>query len=137
MKLRAVSIGMSSGVLLGIECFLMYTCPQDDIVSMLCAPFFFLLFCGFPPIVSIFLSVRSKSPISQIVLATTSLLYGSWFAYVCYDAFFVNLDPQSAIILVFVGIYALPVLLPLWITARVVDMWHCKKSKQNLNGSEP
>ena len=60
--------------------------------------------------------------------ATASLLYGIWFAYVMYDAFYVHVAPQIAIIIIFVGIYALPVLLPLWIVAFVLNVYYVKKS---------
>ncbi|MDR0327648.1 MAG: hypothetical protein LBI05_05055 [Planctomycetaceae bacterium] len=77
--------------------------------------------------VSIVLSVCTKSPISQVIPAAASLLYGVWYAYIVYDSFCVNVDAQSAIVLVFVGIYALPVLLPLWLAAIVVDIRHRNK----------
>jgi cation transporter-like permease len=82
----------------------------------------FLSFAGFPLIVSIGLSVWVKNSISQIIMAAASLLYGGWFAYAVYDAFYVNLDPQSPLIIIFVGIYALPILLLLWTIAAVIHV---------------
>ena len=87
----------------------------------------FLLFCGFPPVVSIMLSMGSKNPLPHIILTTASLLYGGWFAYVVYNAFFVHLDPQSGIAVLLVGIFSLPVMVPLWILAPCLDLYLTKK----------
>jgi len=60
-----------------------------------------------------------------------------------YNAMFVNRDPQSGLALLVVGIYALPVLLPLWITAVLLNRHHAKQSEmqsepQSVDGeSEP
>ena len=128
MNIRTLSIGLSAFVLLGIVC----PCigPRESIIDTILAPFAILGVCGFPPIVSMFFANRSTSPISQIILAGTSLLYGVWFAYLYYDAFYVNLDPQSGIIVFLAGIVALPVLLPLWTTAIFIEMLHRPKKPE-------
>jgi len=128
MNLRTISIGLSSSVLLGIICFGIYIGPRDNIIDFIFAPFFVLLVAGFPPIVSMSLSARSKNSISQMILMTTSLLYGIWFAYVANNAFYVHVTSTSAIIILFVGIYFLPVSLPLWITAYVIEILYRKKN---------
>ena len=129
MSLRFLTIGLSGIVFLGIIGFLVYITSFGGLINIVFGTLLFSAFCGFPPVVSIILSVRSKSPFAHITLMIASLLYGGWFAYVAYDAFFVNLDPQSGIVMIFVGVYALPVLLPLWITAVLLNRHYAKQSE--------
>ena len=131
MNFRNVTIILSSIILLGMIGFVGSKTTRggiDFIIGMA----FFLPFYGLPPIVSMVLSVISKNPFSQGLLATTSLLYGIWFTYAMYLAFYVDLDPQSGLVILFVGIYALPVLLPLWIVTLVLNAYYTKKSASVL-----
>jgi hypothetical protein len=114
--MRNITIGLSTAVLLGAMAFVgSKTTPSVE--GMVYALLIFMPFYGFPPIVSIVLAIRRKSPFAHMFLSLASLLYGVWFAYVMHDAFYANPDPQSPILIAFVGVYALPVLLPLWIAA--------------------
>ena len=139
MNLRNVTIGISCIILIGMIGFSVYITSFGGLINIVFGTLLFLALCGFPQIVSIMLSVRSKNPFSHITLMIASLLYGGWFAYIEYDAFFVNLDPQSGIAMIFIGVYALPVLLPLWIAAIVLNRYHAKQSEpQSLDDeSEP
>jgi hypothetical protein len=108
----------------------MFATSGQGLMHMVLGVLLLLMFGGGPPVVSIIVSICSKSSISQVILAGTSLLYGVWFAYIVYETFYVHPDPQSGIILVFVGICALPVLLPLWLIAVVVDIvMRCRKKQ--------
>jgi len=124
---RYLSFCLSGLVLIGI-CLAnaLPNLSSGNILLAIAGVLFFLGFCGFPPMVSIALSVLSKKPFSHIILATSSLLYGAWFADVYYDAFYLHLDPQSAIALIFVGVYFLPVLGPLWLAVLVNEFWRKK-----------
>ena len=130
MNLRAISITLSVGVLLGIMGFGLHTASLRSIVDVLVISLFILSFSGFPPIVSIMLAGCAKNAISQTVSAMASLLYGLWFAYAVYDCFYVNLDAQSGLIFIFVGFWALPVLLLLWLAALVIEIRHRKKQAE-------
>ena len=128
MNIRTPSIGLSAFVLLGMISFVAYIAFPNGLAGILYASLVFSWFYGFPPIVSMVLSYRSKSPISQMILAGTSLLYGLWFSCIMYYVFSIAPpDAQNGLIILFVGIYALPVLLPLWIIAYFVDWRSCKK----------
>lgn len=70
-----------------------------------------------PLLVSIALTFYVWSRLSLIILSTGSILYGIWFGYVYMIAFHWYVDPQSAIALAFVGIYSLPVMIPVWLIA--------------------
>ena len=54
---------------------------------------------------------------SQLPLTVSSVLYLLWFAYVYRDVFYGHPDAQSPIALLFVGVYALPVMLAAWLIA--------------------
>ena len=133
MKLRNISIGLSGLVLLGLVCMVGYQAfgyndgVIDVVIKMIAMPFM-LLFYGFPPIVSIMLAYYYfKKTIPLIIAMAASLLYVPWFAYIYHDAFYANVDPQSAILLVWVGIYFLPVLSPLLLTAIIIEYRSRKK----------
>ena len=129
MKLRTLSIGLSTVVLVGVMCVPAYLGAHDGIANMLFATLFLLPFCGFPPIVSMVIAGYSKASTPQIITATASFLYGIWFIYIANLAFS-TVDAQGGLIFLFVGIYALPVLLPLWITALVLETRHRKKQAE-------
>ena len=95
---------------------------------------FLLLFFGLPPVISIILSAILRRPLSQIILAAASLLYGLWFLCMAGTLFtFPSPEPGmhalkflflifshlvSSLFSVFV---ALPALLVMWIAALLVD----------------
>jgi uncharacterized protein (DUF2062 family) len=106
------------------------TGSSGGIEKMLFGTLLFLPFYGFPLIVSIVLSAWTKNSFSQCILSAASLLYGVWFAYAVYGAFYVSPDPQSGLIFVFVGFGFLHVLLPLWLVARFVERRHRKKNQK-------
>jgi hypothetical protein len=58
--------------------------------------------------------VRATSTRAQTILLIAMLAYFAWLAFVYVDAFYIHPDPQSPIALLFVGVYALPVLALLW-----------------------
>ncbi len=124
MNLRTVTIGISSLVLLGTMGFVGTHASKD---AWFYALMFFLPFYGFPPVVSILLSAMMKKVASQIILSIASILYGAWFAYAVYGSFYLHPDPQGGLIIIFVGIYFLPVLLPLWVIAGFME-WKAKSN---------
>jgi hypothetical protein len=63
------------------------------------------------------LSFYSKRSISQSILLASTITYSLWLWFVYMSAMHWHPDAQSAIAFVFVGIYSLPVMIPLWITA--------------------
>lgn len=70
-----------------------------------------------PMAVTLLLTCFCHRPLSLALLMTSTVLYAAWFFLVYLDVFYWHLDPQSAIALLFVGIYSLPVMLPLWAVA--------------------
>lgn len=58
---------------------------------------------------------------SQAVLMTATIAYAIWFAYVYSMAIIWGTDAQSPIALLFIGVFSLPVMVPLWIVAGILN----------------
>lgn len=72
----------------------------------------------FPHAFSHFVAVRMQPVFSgHLCLLIAMLLHALWFFYLYGEVFYWSLDPQGAIIFIFAGFYALPVLIPLWALA--------------------
>tara|TARA_A100000171_G_scaffold37536_1_gene36578 strand:+ start:292 stop:657 length:366 start_codon:yes stop_codon:yes gene_type:complete len=82
---------------------------------------FFVPFTLGPHAVSHALCFVLKSCGAAILLGIGMLAYVSWFFFVYIDAFYWNLDAQSAIALLFVGVVSLPVMIPVWAVALVLE----------------
>ena len=74
-----------------------------------------------PHAVSHVLCFLLKSHRAAVVLSAGMLAYCAWFFFVYVDVFYVHLDPQSAIALLFVGVVALPLMIPVWVVAFALD----------------
>ncbi|MBK1834112.1 hypothetical protein [Roseibacillus ishigakijimensis] len=77
---------------------------------------------------SIYLSSFCLERFCQILLTVGSLLYGGWFAFVYLSAFHWHLDAQSSIALLFVGIYSLPIMIPIWLVSATVHRRRLNKN---------
>jgi hypothetical protein len=95
------------------------------VAGLLLAPFSF----G-PLVVTAGLAIALRSRPAQIVLSLSSILYAAWFGYVYAQAVHINPDPQSPIAFLFVGIYAVPVLVVLWIAAGAAH-WYARTARAN------
>ena len=104
-------VALIGGVLLVIK--------SEPIVGGL---FFFPFSLG-PLFVSMIIASSLRSVLSQISLCIGSILYGFWFGYVYMCAFYWHIDPQSAIALFFVGMYSLPVMLPMWMITYILQYY--------------
>lgn len=82
---------------------------------------FFVPFTLGPHAVSHWLCFVLKSRGAAILLAVGMLAYAAWFFFVYVDAFYVHPDPQSPIALLVVGVVSLPVMVPVWVGALVLD----------------
>jgi hypothetical protein len=78
---------------------------------------FMALFSISPLLITLLLSFKAGSRLSQRLLLASTLVFSAWFALIYLDAFYWNIDPQSAIVLLTVGILSLPVMIPLWVIA--------------------
>ena len=123
MNLRTVTIGLSAAVLLGTIGFGLTIGGLNELTVFITL---FLPLCCFPQIVSIVISICTRHPVSQILSATASLLYT--FNLVGYIVHTMS-GQGNALIVFCLGILHLPILLPLWITALVIDVKHRKKTE--------
>jgi hypothetical protein len=95
---------------------------------------FFVPFAFGPLTVTIGLAFACRSTLAQYLLTVSSALYGAWFAFVYVQACYVNPDPQSPIVFLFVGIYAIPVLAIFWIAAAIAH-WRNWESTASYTAS--
>lgn len=70
-----------------------------------------------PLFVTLILGFFSERKISLLLLMASTAAYAAWFSYIYLDAFYWHLDPQSGLAFLFMGVYSLPVMLPLWVLA--------------------
>ena len=67
-----------------------------------------------PLVLSLYASLRTNNKASQITLVIGSVLYGGFFIYLYGGLFYRSPSPQSGIVLLFMGFYSLPVMIPIW-----------------------
>ena len=140
MNCRYISIGLSAVVFLGIAGVfgvfgLLFSGPLDPfsafLNTLLC-----IALLGFPPIISITISVFSKHIASHIFSAIISLLYGSAIAYVIISIVFFGAPAGSPVMALLGGILLLPILLPLWIVNIVIEVC-CRIRHRKKNQPTP
>ena len=88
-----------------------------------------------PMIVSLLLGAAAASRRSLVTLLISNILYFGWFFWVYISAFYLHPDAQAGITLLFVGIYSLPVMIPLWIIAMCLRRSKNTKSEQDGSGN--
>ncbi len=87
--------------------------------SHLMGVLFFAPFVLGPLVVSALAAYWISSRTSQLILLMSALLYSAWFVLAYLELFYWHLDPQNGIAFLLVGIYSLPVMIPLWIAAYI------------------
>ena len=107
-------------IVVGVLCLVAQSNPAGAAVN------FLPLSLG-PLFISLILSLWLIEKRCQKILRIGSVLYALFFAYIFLSSFYWNVDPQSAIALVFIGFYSLPVMIPIWISAVVMHF----KQKEN------
>ena len=125
--------GLSFGILLGmIQCGLDIGC-DFGIVGAVVGVLLFLSCCGFPLIVSQILLYHTKNSISQVIFSGVILLYGiGILGCECYILSFLRGTQYERLIL-FSGLVSLPALLPLWLTAYIIERRYRKQNNPSLN----
>ena len=127
--LRIFSIGLAGLVLLGIVVCMLYEYPLENAKALFLTMFFSLGLCGFSAGVSGLLAFFTTSRISLVILTVASLLYGIFFACVA-EGINNSRDNQAGMVFLIVGFISLPVMVPLWIAALVVEWRHHRKMKK-------
>ena len=75
----------------------------------------------FPHAINHILIGTFRSNKALAILMTAQIGFAFWFYYLYVWAFYISLDALSALALVIVGIYAFPVMLILWIGAKICE----------------
>ena len=91
---------------------------------------FFVPFALGPLFVSLVIAVNSPYRSCQIILTVGSGLYSAWFGFVFLNAFYYHVDAQSSIALIFIGIFSLPIMIPIWLITLVLRRRNKLKGEQ-------
>ena len=89
--------------------------------SSLWGSLFIITFTLLPILINMFFALALNSKRSQIILSIGSVIYSIWFSLVYLSAFYWHIDAKSEIAILFVGIYSLPVMVPIWILAHILN----------------
>ncbi len=103
-----------TSTVLAITAGLIFLGRQSDSTGGL---LFFVPFTLGPLFVTLLLDFFVHRRLALGLLLASTLIYFAWFLFVYLSAFYWHPDAQGAIALLFIGIYSLPVMIPLWITA--------------------
>jgi hypothetical protein len=87
----------------------------------------FVPFALGPLLINLSQSNYWRSAGSQVVLLVASVAYAIWFSYFYAIAIVWGTDAQSPTALMFIGIYSMPIMVPLWIVAGVLD-WRSSRT---------
>lgn len=107
--------GITLGVIVMIAVMLAF--KASDLMGVL----YFIPFTAGPLFVSLAMALMLSRPAAQMTLAVGSLLYAVYFIWCYLSIFYWNVDPQSPIGLVFLGIISLPVMLVVWLIAGLLS----------------
>ncbi len=98
-------------------CVLMLCLKSQPVYGAL----FFIPFVMYPHAITHIVLHRVKTKAAQIILMIALISYFAWFTFIYINVFYLFLDAQSAIALLFVGIYATPIMLIFWLTIWLVE----------------
>jgi len=131
MKLRNVTI-WTTGLVLIVTVILPYLLICIDVI-----PFHgfdtigtIILIWGYsslPLIISLVIAKRLKHDIPALLLLGSTFVYGLWYAFAFYS-FAVSSAGLACLMIFAVGILSLPVMIPAWITALLLNSYYVKKS---------
>jgi hypothetical protein len=97
------------------------------LVSSLLAAMFFLLLTGSPLVVSLILAKKLKPfVIPSLLLFVSTIAYGIWFVSIWSQATD-DLCCMSGIFVLYIVPSSLPVMIPVWVLALVVNSYYTKK----------
>ena len=120
MNLRNVAIWTTGVMLVGTTVLPLWIASFEskDIFS---AFGIIWLLSGSPILISFVLAKTLERTISTIILLCSTITYAIWYVYWLHFIFFSGQDLAMMVIL-FIGIWSLPVMLPAWIVAYVLNL---------------
>lgn len=95
---------------------------------------FFLPFTMTPLLINAALARLWRTFWSQAVVLVATIAYSGWFLYVYLYTVEWHPDPQGSLAFFFVGIYALPVLLGVWLISYAVEWYSLAQSQPSTSG---
>ena len=96
-----------------------------DIIPIFIVIFGLWLLSGSPLLVSFIISKKLRYTAPAIILLGSTILYAVWYAFILYLTFYAK---DLTLTIVVVGLFSLPVLIPAWIVALLLNAYYVKKS---------
>ena len=86
------------------------------------------LLSGTPLLVSFILAIKLKHKVSSVILLVSTIVYAIWFTFL---SIAISMDTCGCAALVFflIGPLSLPVMLPVWITALILNWQRARKQE--------
>ena len=91
------------------------------------AALFFIPFALGSHFAHLVIAHRALTKLAQVLTGIAMLAYMTWATFVYVSAFHLHLDAQSAIALLFITPYSLPVLVPIWLWIAHVERRNRRK----------
>ena len=98
---------------------------------------FFVPFVTGPLWVSLFMAFLVSSKSQGILLTVASVLYGAWFAMVYASVVYWQSAPVDPVAFVFIGIFSLPVLIPMWLAMLYLRRRQQREGEGRHRGETP
>ena len=103
------------------------TFARDSVMAAL----FFFPFTMTPLVINAVAVCRVKTFAARGILLFSTAAYSGWGTWLYIDVFYIHIDPQSSIALLFMGIFASPVLILLWLLTFGLERWCSAHSENN------
>lgn len=111
--------------------FLAYTITFSHENGMI-AVLFFAPFTLLPLLGCLMMAVMLKSTPGQAIVLASVILYIAWFSFIYIDVTWLHVDANGSLMFLFVGAYAFPVLLVIWLIAGGVDFLARRSATKNV-----
>jgi hypothetical protein len=135
MNLRKVTIWTTGVMLIAtliLPCRFFTIAPVQSFGTMQTFSFVWLT-SGSPLVVSFILAKVLKYHISSIIILASTIAYSIWYICVLPTVFF---EDFGVLVLLCVAILSLPVMIPAWIAAIVIEIRHRRKNVQKSESLE-
>lgn len=113
MHLRLMWLSRMLGISIWIVYWIAFALQSDPILG----PLLFVAFAMFPHAVSHTLCYLESFKHAPLAIMTAMIVHTGWIGFLYLDAFYLHPDPQATLVFVFAGVFALPVLIPIWAVA--------------------
>lgn len=105
--------------------FFLWLSDEPKVAGML----FGLAFNAFPLLITQLLAFLIRNTTSQVLALLAQFSYTAWFVFIAMDSFTAPPDAQAALVWLFVGAVAAPVLAVAWLAQIGTALWAWNKTR--------